>query len=137
MEKDKLIKTTQVDVDPETGGITWDVEYAPRYKFLLQDLQKTRESLKKLIEKEPDPRLKDLYLKYEEFFVWFKRSISLLRTKIEKEKKQQQKLKETIKQILEKEIEEANMTGTGASFQAGDDEGYMTPRAFKKKKKTK
>ena len=27
------------------------------------------------------------------------------------------------------------MTGTGASFQAGDGEGYMTPKAFKKKRK--
>ena len=28
-----------------------------------------------------------------------------------------------------------NMTGTGASFNAGSGEGYMTPKAFKKKRK--
>ena len=28
-----------------------------------------------------------------------------------------------------------NTTGTGASFSAGSGEGYMTPNAFKKKKK--
>ena len=30
---------------------------------------------------------------------------------------------------------EANTTGTGASFKAGTGAGYMTPRAFKKKRK--
>ena len=30
---------------------------------------------------------------------------------------------------------EANTTGTGASFNAGSGEGYMTPKAFKKKRK--
>ena len=32
-------------------------------------------------------------------------------------------------------IDEMNTTGTGASFNAGSGEGYMTPNAFKKKKK--
>ena len=32
-------------------------------------------------------------------------------------------------------MEEMSTTGTGASFNAGSGEGYMTPNAFKKKKK--
>tara|TARA_R110000782_G_scaffold64360_1_gene131288 strand:+ start:292 stop:648 length:357 start_codon:yes stop_codon:yes gene_type:complete len=32
------------------------------------------------------------------------------------------------------DLEEASMTGTGASFTAGSGAGYMTPNAFKKKK---
>jgi len=32
-------------------------------------------------------------------------------------------------------VNEANSTGTGASFTAGSGAGYMTPNAFKKKKK--
>jgi len=32
-------------------------------------------------------------------------------------------------------MEEMNTTGTGASFNAGSGEGYMTPNAFKKKNK--
>ena len=39
--------------------------------------------------------------------------------------------------LAEDEIEEANMTGTGASFTAGAGEGYATPRAFSKSKKKK
>ena len=34
-----------------------------------------------------------------------------------------------------KKQNEINTTGTGASFQAGSGEGYMTPYAFKKKRK--
>ena len=33
------------------------------------------------------------------------------------------------------DMDEMNTTGTGASFNAGSGEGYMTPYAFKKKKK--
>ena len=36
---------------------------------------------------------------------------------------------------LEPELDEANTTGTGASFTAGTGAGYMTPKAFKKKRK--
>ena len=39
------------------------------------------------------------------------------------------------KNIQEDDIDEASMTGTGASFTAGSGAGYMTPNAFKKKKK--
>jgi len=48
---------------------------------------------------------------------------------------------ETVEKIMEKhfsakkEVDEASMTGTGASFNAGSGEGYMSPYAFKKKKK--
>ena len=37
----------------------------------------------------------------------------------------------------EEELEEINATGTGASFNAGDGEGYATPNAFAKKDKWK
>ena len=37
--------------------------------------------------------------------------------------------------VKEDDIDEASATGTGASFNAGSGEGYMTPNAFKKKNK--
>ena len=37
--------------------------------------------------------------------------------------------------IKKDDVEEANVTGTGASFQAGSGAGYATPYAFKKKRK--
>ena len=46
----------------------------------------------------------------------------------------------TVEKIMEKHFsarktDEASVTGGGASFNAGSGEGYMTPRAFKKKNK--
>ena len=37
--------------------------------------------------------------------------------------------------IKEDELDEMNITGTGASFQAGNSAAYATPKAFKKKRK--
>ena len=39
--------------------------------------------------------------------------------------------------LPESDVDEASMTGTGASFQAGVGAGYATPYAFKKKRKNK
>ena len=44
------------------------------------------------------------------------------------------KIQNVIK-IFADRMNEMNTTGTGASFNAGSGEGYMTPYAFKKKKK--
>jgi len=43
---------------------------------------------------------------------------------------------EDSEELFHKEdLDEMNTTGTGASFNAGSGAGYMTPNAFKKKKK--
>ena len=39
--------------------------------------------------------------------------------------------------VKEEEMDEANMTGTGASFKAGNSAAYATPYAFKKKRKNR
>lgn len=36
--KGKTFTTTQTDVDPETGKISWDVEYEPDFAKLLKDI---------------------------------------------------------------------------------------------------
>jgi len=48
-----------------------------------------------------------------------------------------QMIADLVVKIPENEIDEANVTGTGASFTAGAGEGYMTPKAFSKKEKKK
>ena len=45
------------------------------------------------------------------------------------------KLASQIQDFEPMDMDEANVTGTGASFNAGSGEGYMTPFAFKKKNK--
>ena len=44
-------------------------------------------------------------------------------------------LKALIRELIKTELDEANTTGTGASFTAGGGEAYATPFAFKKKGK--
>jgi len=45
------------------------------------------------------------------------------------------KLRNLIRELIKTELEEANITGTGASFTAGSGEAYATPHAFKGKGK--
>ena len=45
------------------------------------------------------------------------------------------KLANKIQDFDGEELDETNTTGTGASFNAGTGVGYMTPKAFKKKRK--
>ena len=42
-----------------------------------------------------------------------------------------------LRSLIRETIKEASQTGTGASFQAGDGEGYATPFAFSKTKKNR
>ena len=43
-------------------------------------------------------------------------------------------LKELIRELIKTELEEINTTGGGSSVSSGNGMGYMTPKAFKKKK---
>ena len=43
--------------------------------------------------------------------------------------------KDSVELFHKEDLDEMNTTGGGASFNAGSGEGYMTPNAFKKKKK--
>ena len=71
---------------------------------------------------------------------FLKQSVNTFLDKLKKKTKEGKDYK-TVKKIMEKhfsakkEVDEASMTGTGASFQAGSGEGYATPYAFKKKRK--
>ena len=46
-------------------------------------------------------------------------------------------LKALIRELIQTELSEANVTGTGASFTAGGSEAYATPRAFGNNKRKK
>ena len=74
---------------------------------------------------------------YEPDFL--KQSVSIFLDKL-KEKTNEGPDYETVEKIMEKHFSakktnEASMTGTGASFNAGAGMGYVTPKAFKKKNK--
>ena len=70
---------------------------------------------------------------------FLKQTVSIFLDKLKKKTKEGKDYK-VVEKIMEKHFSakkqnEASMTGTGASFQAGAGEGYMTPFAFKKKRK--
>jgi len=109
--------------DPETGAVKSKVVYKSSFKRMVADLEAEAIDLNKLSEENSDDivlykiseELKELYNKF--------------RTHVRK------KYPEEYKNIQEDDIDEASMTGTGASFTAGSGAGYMTPNAFKKKEK--
>lgn len=70
-EEDALgFKTTQTAVDPETGQITWDVEYTPLVK-IDTELGKLADELDSAVKKHPeDEKLQQ----YNELFKNFKKS---------------------------------------------------------------
>ena len=70
---------------------------------------------------------------------FLKQSVNTFLDKLKKKTKEGRDYK-IVEKIMEKYFSakkqnEASTTGTGASFQAGSGEGYMTPFAFKKKRK--
>ena len=70
---------------------------------------------------------------------FLKQSVNTFLDKLKKKTKEGKDYK-TVEKIMEKHFSakkanEASTTGTGASFNAGSGEGYMTPKAFKKKRK--
>jgi len=99
--------------DPETGAIRSKVVYKRSFKRMVADLEAETIDFKKLSEDNPDDMV--LYNLSEELKDLFNK----FRTHVRKNYN----------------LEEMNTTGTGASFTAGTGAGYMTPRAFKKKRK--
>jgi len=121
--KEKDFYLVNEPADSETGNIKSKVVYKRSFGKMVADLEAEAIDLNKLAEENPDDivlykiseELKELYNKF--------------RTHVRK------KYPEEYKNIQEDDIDEASMTGTGASFTAGSGAGYMTPNAFKKKKK--
>ena len=98
--------------DPVTGAVQSKVVYKRSFKRMVADLEAEAIDFKKLADENSDDMV--LFNLSEELKDLFNR----FRTHARKRYKN-----------------EISTTGTGASFQAGSGEGYMTPYAFKKKRK--
>ena len=55
------IETTVTNIDPETGQITWSVEYAPDYLKLFKEVTEMLETAKDIAQATGDPFFKDHY----------------------------------------------------------------------------
>jgi hypothetical protein len=117
------IKTTVTDIDPNTGAISWDVEYAADYLQLYQQVQQLFKSVEKASrQSNAEPFIKD----------WgqdVRQLRNSLRTYLRNNKfDEYQRVKN---------MNEMSTTGGSANFSSNTGTGaqYATPNAFKKKKK--
>ena len=77
-ENDALgFKTTKSNIDPETGQITWDVEYTPLIK-IDDDLEGLVDELERAIKKHPED------IKLEQYFTLLKNFKKSFRTHVTK-----------------------------------------------------
>ena len=107
--------------DPETGAVKSKVVYKRSISNMVKDLEAELQDFKKLVEDKPDDIV--LYNISEEL----KEIYNKFRTHVRKNYPEEYK-----------KVQEASMTGTGASFTPGPSMAYATPRAFgdnKRKKK--
>jgi len=111
------IETTVTNIDPETGQITWSVEYAPDYLKLFKEVTEMLETAKDIAQATGDPFFKDHYNDVRKLR-------NQLRTYLRNNKAEEY---ERIKGL-----KEMSNTGGSASFTTGTGAQYATPKAFGK-----
>lgn len=114
------IKSTVTDVDPQTGAVEWDVEYAADYLKLYQQVQQLFKTVDKAArQSNAEPFIKDWGQEVRQLR-------NALRTYLRNNKADEY--------ARVKNMEEQMATGGGAAFTTGAGAQYATPFAFKKKK---
>lgn len=112
------IETTVTNIDPETGQITWAVDYAPDYKKLFKEVTEMLETAKEIAQATDEEFFKDHYNDVRKLR-------NQLRTYLRNNKAEEY---ERIKGV-----NEISATGGSASFTPGTGAQYATPFAFGKK----
>lgn len=117
------VKSTVKDINPETGTISWDIEYVPAFDSVYKEFNDLRKVITKLDQKTDDPTVDDIAAK-------IKAEFNRYRTHIRKNYPDAYKKFQT----NEQELEETSTTQAGGSgFTPGTGETYATPFAFSKK----
>ena len=116
------IKTTVTDVDPNTGAVSWDVEYAADYLKLYKQVQELFQAVNKAsTQSNAEPFIKD----------WgqdVRQLRNSLRTYLRNNKAEEY--------ARVKNMKEEMATGGTASFNVGTGPQYATKYAFRKTEKT-
>jgi hypothetical protein len=121
-KKEGGIVTTITNIDPETGQITWDVDYDADYLKLFKEITEMLETAKQVAQVTNEPFFKDYY---EDI----RKRRNALRTYLRNNK--------TEEYARIKSMNETSTTGGTASFTPGTGAQYATPFAFNKNKKAK
>jgi hypothetical protein len=122
------IKSTIVDIDKETGGIKWDIEYLPNFDKLFDGATDLVNTAKGVYTKaKTDDKLRLIYDEARTLR-------NKIRTHIRNEYPEEYR-RMTMK-MTEGELDEMSTTGGGnASFTPGTGMTYATPYAFRRPKK--
>lgn len=137
-KKNTGFTSTQVgDADPETGKITFDVQYNA-------DFDLVRKRFKELQEIYEDKFLKYDEVKNDKKFIEISKGINYLANQyinhVNKKYNKTSLDENAIRSIIRKALDEENATGAGASagtFNPGASANYATPNAFNPNKKAK
>jgi len=110
------IQTTVTNIDPETGQISWDVDYTADYQKLFKDITDLMKTAKEVADITGEPFFKDHYLD-------IRKRRNELRTYLRNNKAKEY--------ARIKGLDEISTTGGGNSFssQAGEGPQYATPKA--------
>jgi hypothetical protein len=111
----KGVKSTVKDIDPETGTVSWNIEYVPAFDSVFKEFDELRKIMAQLDSKVSDPIIDDIARN-------IKNEFNRYRTYIRKNHPQIYK-----KFTTNEEIDEISTSG-GAG-------GYLTKYAFAKKSK--
>ena len=124
-DREKEFYFVDEPTDPETGRTSSKVVYKRSFANMVKDIEAEAVDMQKLADENPDDIV--LYTIAEELRELFNK----FRTHVRKN------YPDEYKKLEEEELEEANVTGTGASFSAGDSPAFATPFAFGDDKKKK
>jgi hypothetical protein len=111
----KGVKSTVKDIDPETGTVSWDIEYVPAFDSVFKEFDELRKIMAQLDSKVSDPIIDDIARNIKNEFNRYRTYIRKNHPKIYK------------KFTTNEEIDEISTSG-GAG-------GYLTKYAFAKKPK--
>tara|TARA_B100001094_G_scaffold186445_1_gene180660 strand:+ start:548 stop:1309 length:762 start_codon:yes stop_codon:yes gene_type:complete len=114
IEFDNGTKSTVTNIDPETGAVSWDIDYIPNIDKLVEDSMKLASTAKGVYQKAKDDK------KFLDIYEQAKQLRNVIRTHVRNNYPEDYK-----KAIREEEVDEVSMSGAAGA--------YLTPYAFRKK----
>ena len=111
------VKSVVTDKDPDTGAISWSIDYVPNLSKLVEDSMELASTAKGVYQKAKDDK------KFLDIYEQAKQLRNVIRTHVRNNYPEDYK-----KAIREEEVDEVSMSGAAGA--------YNTPYAFKKKKKS-
>ena len=112
------VKSVVTDKDPNTGAISWSIDYVPNLTKLVEDSMELADTAKGVYQKAKDDK------KFLDIYEQAKQLRNVIRTHVRNNYPSDYR-----KAVREEEVDEVSMSGAAGA--------YNTPYAFKKKKKSK